>query len=64
MAGILHPHLRLIDKIDCQNSPPPGIFHAFAGGRGLLHEELTKSATREEASEAKREDRALYLCAN
>lgn len=37
---------------------------AFAGGQGLLHEELTKSATREEASEATREDRALYLCAN
>ena len=37
---------------------------AFAGDRGLLHEELTRSATREEAGEVMREDRELYLCAN
>jgi D-lactate dehydrogenase len=37
---------------------------AFAGDRGLLHEELTKSATREEAGEVMRENRELYLCAN
>jgi hypothetical protein len=31
---------------------------------GLLHEELTKSATREEASEVMRGNHELYLCAN
>jgi D-lactate dehydrogenase len=37
---------------------------AFAGDRGLLHEELTRSATREEASEVSGKKLDLYLCAN
>jgi D-lactate dehydrogenase len=37
---------------------------AFAGDRGLLHEELTRSATREEASEVAGKNLDLYLCAN
>ena len=37
---------------------------AFAGDRGLLHEELTRSATREEAGEVVGKDLDLYLCAN
>jgi hypothetical protein len=35
---------------------------AFAGDSGLLHEELTRSATREEAGEVAGKN--LYLCAN
>lgn len=37
---------------------------AFAGDRGLLHEELTRSATREEAREISDKNLDLYLCAN
>jgi D-lactate dehydrogenase len=37
---------------------------AFAGDRGLLHEELTRSATREEASEVSGRKLDLYICAN
>ncbi len=37
---------------------------AFAGDRGLLHEELTRSATREEADEVAGKNLDLYLCAN
>jgi D-lactate dehydrogenase len=37
---------------------------AFAGDRGLLHEELTRSATREEAAEVAGKNLDLYLCAN
>ena len=37
---------------------------AFAGDRGLLHEELTRSATREEAGEVVGKNLDLYLCAN
>ncbi|HTF44359.1 MAG TPA: (Fe-S)-binding protein, partial [Terriglobales bacterium] len=37
---------------------------AFAGDRGLLHEELTRSATREEAGELAGKNLDLYLCAN
>ena len=37
---------------------------AFAGDRGLLHEELTRSATREEAGEVAGKNLDLYLCAN
>lgn len=37
---------------------------AFAGDRGLLHEELTRSATSEEASEVTGKNLDLYLCAN
>lgn len=37
---------------------------AFAGDRGLLHEELTCSATREEAGELAGKNLDLYLCAN
>ncbi|MFT3876554.1 MAG: FAD-binding and (Fe-S)-binding domain-containing protein [Propioniciclava sp.] len=37
---------------------------AFAGDRGLLHEELTATATREEAREAKALDADLYLSLN
>jgi D-lactate dehydrogenase len=37
---------------------------AFAGDRGLLHEELTRSATREEAREVAGKNLDLYLCAN
>lgn len=37
---------------------------AFAGDRGLLHEELTRSATRDEAQEVTQRDLNLYLCAN
>lgn len=37
---------------------------AFAGDRGLLHEELTRSATREEAAEVTGKNLNLYLCAN
>ena len=37
---------------------------AFAGDRGLLHEELTRSATREEAREVAGRSLDLYLCAN
>jgi D-lactate dehydrogenase len=37
---------------------------AFAGDRGLLHEELTRSATREEAEEVAGKNLDLYLCAN
>jgi D-lactate dehydrogenase len=37
---------------------------AFAGDRGLLHEELTRSATREEANEVSGRKLDLYLCAN
>jgi D-lactate dehydrogenase len=37
---------------------------AFAGDRGLLHEELTKSATREEAAELKGRSLDLYVSAN
>ena len=37
---------------------------AFAGDRGLLHEELTRSATREEAREVAGRNLDLYLCAN
>jgi D-lactate dehydrogenase len=36
----------------------------FAGDRGLLHEELTRSATREEAEEVAGKILDLYLCAN
>jgi D-lactate dehydrogenase len=38
----------------------------FAGDRSLLHEELTRSATRDEAGEVagKNLDLYLYLCAN
>jgi D-lactate dehydrogenase len=37
---------------------------AFAGDRGLLHEELTKSATKDEARELEGKNLDLYLCAN
>jgi D-lactate dehydrogenase len=37
---------------------------AFAGDRGLLHEELTRSATKDEASEVIAKKQDLYLCAN
>ena len=37
---------------------------AFAGDRGLLHEELNVSATREEAGEVRGKSFDLYLCAN
>jgi D-lactate dehydrogenase len=37
---------------------------AFAGDRGMLHEELTRSATRQEASEVSGQKLDLYLCAN
>ena len=37
---------------------------AFAGDRGLLHEELTRSATRDEAREVMDQELELYLCAN
>jgi D-lactate dehydrogenase len=37
---------------------------AFAGDRGLLHEELTRSATRDEAREVMNQALDLYLCAN
>jgi D-lactate dehydrogenase len=37
---------------------------AFAGDRGLLHEELTRSATEEEAREVTAKKLDLYLCAN
>jgi hypothetical protein len=37
---------------------------AFAGDRGLLHEELTCSATRQEASEVAGRKLDLYLSAN
>jgi D-lactate dehydrogenase len=37
---------------------------AFAGDRGLLHEELTRSATSEEAREVAGKNLDLYLCAN
>jgi D-lactate dehydrogenase len=37
---------------------------AFAGDRGLLHEKLTRSATREEAGEVTGKNLDLYLCAN
>jgi D-lactate dehydrogenase len=37
---------------------------AFAGDRGLLHEELTRSATREEAGAVAGKNLDLYLCAN
>src|SRR3984957_13499361 len=37
---------------------------AFAGDRGLLHEELTRSATQEEAGEVAGKNLNLYLCAN
>jgi D-lactate dehydrogenase len=37
---------------------------AFAGDRGLLHEELTRSATRDEAQEVRQQNLDLYLCAN
>jgi D-lactate dehydrogenase len=37
---------------------------AFAGDRGLLHEELNISATREEAGEVAAKNLDLYLCAN
>ncbi len=37
---------------------------AFAGDRGLLHEELTRSATQEEAREVAGQNLDLYLCAN
>ena len=37
---------------------------AFAGDRGLLHEELTRSATSEEACEVAGKKLDLYLCAN
>jgi len=37
---------------------------AFAGDRGLLHEELTRSATKEEAKEVAGKTLDLYLCAN
>jgi hypothetical protein len=37
---------------------------AFAGDRGLLHEELTRSATKDEASEVTAQKLDLYLCAN
>ena len=37
---------------------------AFAGDRGLLHEELTRSATRDEASEVMGQNLDLYICAN
>ena len=37
---------------------------AFAGDRGLLHEELTRSATKEEAREVIANKQNLYLCAN
>src|ERR1700722_11923901 len=38
--------------------------YAFAGDRGLLHEELTRSATHDEASEVMQQDLDLYICAN
>ena len=38
--------------------------NACAGDRGLLHEELTSSATKEEASEVIAQKFDLYLCAN
>jgi D-lactate dehydrogenase len=37
---------------------------AFAGDPGLLHEELTRSATCEEAGEAAGKNPQLYVCAN
>jgi D-lactate dehydrogenase len=37
---------------------------AFAGDRGLLHEELTRSATHDEAREVMQQDLDLYICAN
>jgi D-lactate dehydrogenase len=37
---------------------------AFAGDRGLLHEELTRSATHDEAWEVMHQDLDLYICAN
>ncbi|MDF1487317.1 FAD-binding and (Fe-S)-binding domain-containing protein [Tessaracoccus caeni] len=37
---------------------------AFAGDRGLLHEELTATSTRDEAASARREDAELYLSCN
>jgi hypothetical protein len=37
---------------------------AFAGDRGLLHEELTRSATLDEAQEVMHQDLDLYICAN
>jgi D-lactate dehydrogenase len=37
---------------------------AFAGDRGLLHEELTRSATHDEAREVMHQDLDLYICAN
>ena len=37
---------------------------AFAGDRGLLHEELTRSATRDEAREVMHQNPDLYICAN
>jgi D-lactate dehydrogenase len=37
---------------------------AFAGDRGLLHEELTRSATKEEALEVAGKNLDLYLCGN
>jgi hypothetical protein len=37
---------------------------AFAGDRGLLHEELTRSATHDEAREVMHQDLDLFICAN
>jgi D-lactate dehydrogenase len=37
---------------------------AFAGDRGSLHEELTRSATHDEAWEVMHEDIDRYICAN
>jgi D-lactate dehydrogenase len=44
--------------------PLGGTCCAFAGDRGLLHEELTRSATQEEAAELRGRDIELYLSAN
>jgi hypothetical protein len=35
---------------------------AFAGDRGLLHEELTRSATHDEVREVMHQDLDLYIC--
>ena len=76
-AAVLHPscsvnHLKLTGKLhalaaalaDTAVTPVAAGCCAFAGDRGLLHTELTRSATAEEAAEARSREFDAYLGSN
>jgi D-lactate dehydrogenase len=76
-AAVLHPtcsanHLKLTGKLnalaaalaDTAVTPAAAGCCAFAGDRGMLHTELTRSATAEEAAEARAQEFDAYLGSN